>query len=214
MIFQYLTMKKWILLTTVILFFYSNTSGAGYLLDREKDYPVALTRGVKAWTESNYTLAYELLRPLSEQGNAVAQYIIGVMYFRGKTVTKDYKESVKFLNLSAMQGYARAQHKLGNIYTGNILGKPDFRKAVKWFRLAAVQGYTPSQYFLATLYEGGDGIKQNYVHAYMWFSLASEKNVLAKDERDRIAKKMTASQIIRAQKMARVCKEKKYRNCD
>jgi len=207
-------MKKWILLIIVILSLCSIVSGANDLLDQGQDYPDILVDGVSAWSEGNYTLAHELLRPLSAQGSAVAQYIIGLMYFRGKVVGKDYKESIKFLNLSAEQGYARAQHKLGNIYTGDLHGKPDYRKAIKWFRLASEQGYAPSQYFLAILYENGDGIKQDYVRALMWFTLASSKNIIARDERDRITKKMAPSQITDARNMARNCERKKYKNCE
>jgi hypothetical protein len=64
------------------------------------------------------------------------------------------------------------------------------------------------------LYENGDGIKQDYVRAHMWFSLASGKNIIARDERDRITKKMAPSQITDAQNMARDCERKKYKNCE
>ena len=112
--------KKSILSITSILPLYSIVSGANDLLDQGRDRPPGTpVDGVDAWTEGNYILAHELLRPLSAQGSAVAQYIIGLMYFRGKVAGKDYKESIKFLNLSAEQGYARAQHKIGNIYTGD-----------------------------------------------------------------------------------------------
>ena len=207
-------MKKIILLLMAILILYSITSRANDLLINGQDYPNALVDGVNEWSKGNYVQAHELLRPLSTQGSEVAQYIIGLMYFRGKVVEKDYKKSIKFLNLSAKQGYMRAQHKLGNIYIGNLLGKPDYRKASEWFRLASRQGYAPSQYFLATLYEDGNGVKQNYIRAYMWFDLASSKNIIAKDERDRIARKMTPSQITDAQNMARDCEREKFIYCE
>ena len=207
-------MNKWILLLTAMLTFYSITSKANDLLDKGQDYPNTLVNGVNAWSKGNYAQAHKLLSPLSVQGSAVAQYIISLMYFRGKIVEKDYKESIRLLYLSAGQGYARAQHKLGNIYTGDLLGKPDYRKAIKWFRLASRQGYSPSQYFLATLYEDGNGVKQNYIRAYMWFDLASSKNIIAKDERDRIARKMAPSQISDAQNMARDCERKKFIYCE
>ena len=145
-------MNKWILLVTAILFSYSTVSGANDLLEHENNNPANLVAGVNAWSKGNYILAHDLLQPLSAEGNSVAQYIIGLMYFRGKVVEKDYKESMKFMNLSAKQGYFLAEHKLGSIYSGSLLGKPDYRKAIKWFRLSSGQGYAPSQYFLATLY--------------------------------------------------------------
>lgn len=207
-------MKKWILLIATVLLVCSSVTRAENLLYQGQDYPTVLVDGVNAWSKGNYALALGLLRPLSAQGYAVAQYIIGVMYFRGKGVKKDYKESIKFLNLSAEQGYARAQHKLGDIYGSYLVGDPDYRIAIKWFRLAAEQGYTPSQYFLATMYEKGDGVMQDYVRAHMWFNLASSKNLIAKDERDRIARKMIPTQITEAQRIARDCERKKYKSCE
>ena len=207
-------MNKWILLVTAILFSYSIVSGANDFLEHEQDNPANLVAGVDAWSKGNYILAHDLLQPLSVEGNSVAQYIIGLMYFRGKVVEKDYKKSIKFMNLSAEQGYFLAEHKLGSIYSGSLLGKPDYSKAIKWFRLASGQGYAPSQYFLATLYEKGDGIKQDYIRAHMWFSLASEKNIIAKDERDKIARKLSPSQLTDSQNMARECEKKKYKDCE
>ena len=39
-------------------------------------------------------------RPLAEQGDAKAQYNLGVMYDNGKGVTQDYKEAVKWYRKS------------------------------------------------------------------------------------------------------------------
>tara|TARA_B100000686_G_scaffold57111_1_gene61320 strand:- start:11067 stop:11690 length:624 start_codon:yes stop_codon:yes gene_type:complete len=206
-------MNKLILLILTILFSCNIASGANNFLDQEQDNPTNLVAGVGAWSEGNYVLAHDLLQPLSVEGNAVAQYIMALMYFRGKVVIKDYKKSIKLMNLSAKQGYFLAEHKLGSIYFGSLLGRPDYKKAFKWFRLASRQGYAPSQYFLATLYENGDGIKKDYIKAHMWFSLASKKNIIAKDERDRITKKLSPSQLNDSLKMARECEKKKYKNC-
>ncbi|MBL80211.1 MAG: hypothetical protein CMH70_09320 [Nitrosomonadaceae bacterium] len=203
-----------ILLISAILFSYSMACGANDLLNKGQDYPDDLVAGVDAWSKGNYVLAHNLLQPLSADGDAVAQYIIGLMYFRGKVVQKNYKKSIKFMQLSAEQGYFFAEHKLGSIYFSGLLGKPDYKKAIKWFRHASKQGYAPSQYFLATLYENGDGIQQDYIRAHMWFSLSAKKNIIAKDERDRIAMKLSPSQITDSQRMARVCEEEGYRNCD
>tara|TARA_Y100001936_G_scaffold254048_1_gene324054 strand:+ start:4820 stop:5440 length:621 start_codon:yes stop_codon:yes gene_type:complete len=202
-----------ILLIPFILFSYSIISGANDLLDKSQDNPANLLTGVNAWSEGNYVLAHNLLKPLSVEGNAIAQYIIGLMYFRGKVVKKDHKKSIEYMYLSAEQGYFRAEHKLGSIYFSSLLGKPDYKKAIKWFRRASRHGYAPSQYFLAMMYENGYGIKQDYMLAHMWFNLASKKNIIAKDERDRIARKLSPSQVIDSQKMAEECKNKKYKNC-
>ena len=72
-------MNKWVLLVATILFSYSIVSGASDLLENEKDNPADLVAGVDAWSKGNYILAHDLLKPLSIEGNSVAQYIIGLM---------------------------------------------------------------------------------------------------------------------------------------
>ena len=56
-----------------------------------------------------YTLA-------AEQGNADAQYNLGVMYDNGRGVPQDDKTAVKWYRLAAEQGDASAQSNLGVMY--------------------------------------------------------------------------------------------------
>ncbi|MFN8818923.1 MAG: tetratricopeptide repeat protein, partial [Holosporaceae bacterium] len=56
------------------------------------------------------------MRTKAEQGNAVAQYNLGVMYDEGQGVTRDYAEAVKWFRKAAEQGDANAQSNLGVMY--------------------------------------------------------------------------------------------------
>ena len=47
---------------------------------------------------------------LAEQGNADAQYNLGVMYYNGRGVRQDYAEAVKWYRQAAEQGYPQAQY--------------------------------------------------------------------------------------------------------
>ena len=69
-----------------------------------------------AYNRKDYKTAYKLLLPLAEQGDAAAQYNLGLMYYTGQGVPQDYKEAVKWYRLSAEQGYAEGQYNLGVIY--------------------------------------------------------------------------------------------------
>ena len=55
----------------------------------------------------------EELRLQAEQGDASAQYNLGVMYDRGDGVDQDYQEALKWYRLAAKQGNAEAQRDLG-----------------------------------------------------------------------------------------------------
>jgi uncharacterized protein len=52
----------------------------------------------------DYAAALRLIRPLAEQGDASAQYNLGVFYDNGLGVPQDYVSALMWLNLSAAQG--------------------------------------------------------------------------------------------------------------
>ena len=55
------------------------------------------------------------LRSLAEDGNALAQYKLGVRYEEGKGVSRDRPEAAKWYRLSAAQGFADAQAALARM---------------------------------------------------------------------------------------------------
>jgi TPR repeat protein len=55
----------------------------------------------------------KIMQELAEQGDAEAQFNLGVMYANGEGVPKDDVEAVKWYRKSAEQGYALAQFNLG-----------------------------------------------------------------------------------------------------
>jgi len=56
------------------------------------------------------------LQARAKQGDADAQFMLGVMYEEGKGVTQNDKTAVKWYRLAAEQGYAAAQNNLGVKY--------------------------------------------------------------------------------------------------
>ena len=71
---------------------------------------------------------------------AQAQYNLGVMYFNGKGVEKDYSNSIKWWNLAADQGNDKAQYILGVMYEEGKGVKKNLKTAKTWFQLASNQG--------------------------------------------------------------------------
>ena len=69
---------------------------------------------------------------------------MGVCYFKGKGVTKDAPEAVKWFQKAAAQGLAGGQYNLGLCYAyGEGVGQ-DKVEAAKWLRKASDQGYADS----------------------------------------------------------------------
>ena len=97
--------------------------------------------------------------------------------------------------------------------TAKVLSKT-IVEAVKWYRLAAEQGNAPAQNNLGDAYFTGRGAIQDVVYSHMWFNIsASLGNMGATEAIDVVAEEMTPEQIAEAQKLARECVRKEYKDC-
>ena len=149
----------------------------------------------------------------ADQGDAEAQYKLGLIYRNGQGVPQDYKEVVRWLRLAAEQGLDEAQSELGVRY-GNGQGVPqDNKEAARWYGLAADQGYALGQYNLGLMYAKGRGVPQDYIQAYMWYNLAASNSrgdlrLLAVKGRNQAAKEMTPEDLSEAQRLASEWKPK------
>ena len=75
-------------------------------------------------------------------------------------------------------------------------------------------GDSKAQNSLGILYGKGLGVLQDMVLAHMWFNIAtSNGNEVAKKNRDNLIKRMTLSQLEKAQDLARECVKKNYKGC-
>jgi TPR repeat protein len=132
----------------------------------------------------------------------------------------DFAAAAKQFRLVAVQGDARGQAGLCTLYEDGSGVSQDYTEAVKWCRLAAAQGNWAAQIDLCRLYIHGKGIPQDYVRAHMWCNLASalpgsESNSRsASGLRDALSTHMTPEQIAEAQKLARDCRQRNFKDCD
>lgn len=62
------------------------------------------------------TAQIDALRERAEQGDAAAQYELGLGYKLGERVPQDAVEAARWYRLAAEQGYASAQYGLGSAY--------------------------------------------------------------------------------------------------
>jgi len=139
----------------------------------------------------DYSTELKVWRPLAEQGDAEAQYNLGVMYERGLGVSRDYIKSVKWYRKAAEQGYAKAESSLGQRYYYGEGVPQNNREAVKWFRKAAEQGHATGQLRLGVMYRQGRSVLKDHVMAYMWWIIASENG-----DKDSIVLRGLAEKVI------------------
>ena len=96
--------------------------------------------GLKAYNQMKYEDAFLTFSHLAEQGDAGAQYRLGVMYAGGEGVPQDDSEALRWYRMAAEQGNAVAQWELCSMYsTGEGVPKDDV-EAARWFGLAMRHG--------------------------------------------------------------------------
>jgi hypothetical protein len=169
-----------------------------------------LEDAVAAYRRGDYATALSRWHRLAEQGDAEAQFHLGVMYESGQGGQRNDAEAIKWYRKAAEQGDAVAQFNLGIMHTNGVGVSQNDAEAARWCRLAADHGLAGAQFNLGMMYAEGHGVAQDYVQAHMWLNLAaSQLPALGKDQRnttvdarDRVASKMTSPQIAEAKELA------------
>jgi uncharacterized protein len=111
-------------------------------------------KGLDAYKNGNFTNALREWRPLAEQGNDDAQFILGLMYKNGEGVPQSNKTAVKWFTLSSDQGNVNAQFALGVLYQSGLGVKIDYNKSYELNFKAAMQGHNKAKYNAANLIIG------------------------------------------------------------
>ncbi len=161
--------------------------------------------GAAAYREHDYASALKEIAPLARSGNADAQHLLGLMYFMGRGVPRDYRQAFEWHYKAALQGVSDAEYVIGAMYyTGNAVPQ-DQKLAVSWFRKAAELGQPDAQYALGLMYRHHvAGVPEDPVTAFMlWDRAAAGGHRSAGEQRDDLARRMTARQIDEAQRLSR-----------
>lgn len=122
-------------------------------LNKLSDYYNQQQNTNKSTYNSNPTV--ENYRTAANQGNAIAQYNLGLCYCDGNGVTKDINQAVYWWKKSAMQGVAEAQYNLGCCYDKGEGTPKDINTAKYWYQKAAQQGIEQAKEALKELEAAG-----------------------------------------------------------
>ncbi|MBI4382402.1 MAG: sel1 repeat family protein, partial [Nitrospinae bacterium] len=137
-----------------------------------------LAAGKAAFERSDFAAALRNFKPLAEQGNAEAQFRVGVLYHlyhKEMGTPQDDALAVTWYRKAAEQGHVGAQNNLGDMYLGGRGVPQDNTQGVALIRKAAEQGYAAAQRHLGTLYEGGSIIPRDLEQAKTWYRKAAEQ---------------------------------------
>lgn len=121
---------------------------------------------------NNFELAFNQCLPLAKQNDALAQYVVAMLYKRGKGVKQSQAEAIKWLTSSAEGGYAASQLRLGKMLSTGAAMPQEHAKAFYFFNRAALQNDKDAQFLVALCYQNGIGVVQNTEQALFWYNKA------------------------------------------
>jgi TPR repeat protein len=152
------------------------------------------------------SVGVKAIKLIAERGDAKAQFLLGRMYENGSGTRESSTRAAKWYREAAEQNYAPAQYSLARLYAAGAGVRQNFAEAIKWFRRAAAQDYALAQNRLGVMYEKGEGVTQDQVEAYKWYTLAAgnDQNVFAMANRETLALRLTAEQILEGQRRAQI----------
>ena len=109
----------------------------------------------------------------AKYGSRVAQYNLGLQYYKGKGVTKDDKQAFYWISKSANKGYGHAQSKLGWHYYYGVGTSKNYNTAMDWWRKAVDQDNVTARYWLGM---GSYDVGEFRVASYNFFKAAQEND--------------------------------------
>ena len=137
-------------------------------------FQVPLVKGVVSLIQRDFQTAYADLTKSSEQGFAISNYLLGMMYTHGKGVPKDHTKAFQEYLTAAQAGYHFAQNQVGEMYYYGLGVEQDDAKAFEWFYKAATQDNTKAQLNLGIMYFDGDAVAIDRQESFVWLSKACE----------------------------------------
>jgi TPR repeat protein len=89
----------------------------------------------------------------AERGNARAQRLLALRYWRGRGVTQSDQRAARWMEKAAAQRLALAERDLANFYQHGIGVGRDRDEALRLYRLAAQQGDPIAKTFIRAISE-------------------------------------------------------------
>lgn len=110
--------------------------------------------GMNAFEAKKYKEAYDFF--IQEDENPRCAFALGVLFYNGQGVERDFKTSTHYYTIAAEAGIVPAQVSAGFAYA-NAMGVPqDFDKAVKYLIPASEVGEASAKITLAEIYAMGE----------------------------------------------------------
>lgn len=94
----------------------------------------------QAFEAGDYATAYNLFRPMAEAGDREAQNYLGVHYYLGLGVQRNWRQALQWYEKAAKEGEPGAQLNCGLMFQNGYGTDPDIGTAFMWYYASYRQG--------------------------------------------------------------------------
>ena len=102
-------------------------------------------------------------------GNTAALYNLGVEFFSGTNLPRDYAKAANLWKKASEAGSVGASNNLGFLkYYGRPGVDQDYAEGIRLWRFAAERGFAESQVHMGQAYSDGRFLKSDFIEAYAW----------------------------------------------
>lgn len=130
--------------------------------------------GFEAFQAGDYGRARDIWQPLADDGDARAQYGLGVLYERaGGDMAPDLDRAAHWYARAAGQGHPSARNNLALMFAQGRGVERNPRRATELWEQAAEAGHLMAQYNLGLAYYRGEGVARDHETAMRWFRRAA-----------------------------------------
>ena len=124
-----------------------------------------LDDAVGAMRTGNFAVAYCIMRPLADSGDADAQYNIGWMYLNGYGLRIDDSLALEWWQKASQQGHTDASFSIGMLYSlGEGEVTKDLDKAIDYYLLAVEDGHEDAIVLVQSMMMRNDASIRNRLH--------------------------------------------------
>ena len=124
--------------------------------------------GYQALKEGDYKTALRYISFLAANGDARAQYNMGVFYRDGIEVEQNDVKALRWFLEAAEGGNMLGQYAAGIAFYRGQGSSPEPQAARHYFVEAALKGHATAPLHVGRLFYAGEGVTQNYARAYFW----------------------------------------------
>jgi len=126
--------------------------------------------------DAQVAAAIAALRQSAAQGNAEAQFRLGVLYGNGDGVDIDHDKAVEWFSQAARQGHENALITLAWMYANGTGVEVDENRARELYLLAADHGSAKAQYVVATMYRFAQyGVEKDVAKALHYYTRSANQ---------------------------------------